>query len=217
MGILRNVVAVDDYKIENIDYPIDSPFKLNMANIVIELSVNKTTGIREGLLNLSSMNINSEYMKIWKTYAPGKFLIRDFRKDIRDKFGMTPYYILRYSYEKNNEKNEMKVLLRNLIELEDETVTEDIKASIQKEYDDLTINNSHYAVIKMCHDDNTGHNWITTEKKNIDIIHNMYIGHYDDVFYDYSEIYAVEDEKDKEKNEHIENNSETEYESNKLL
>ena len=177
VDVLHTALVTKMSELVNVNYPEN--FKLNIANIKIVLLIDK--GRRDGMLVTTSTNINNEYISVWKTYAPGHFLIRDWKKEIRDKNGNSPYYVVHYSHG----ANKMKALLRRLIEVEENTISETEKKRMMNDYADLTIDGIHYAIIKICNEE-SAYGWITPESGKLDIIHatsmDFVEGVYQDVY-----------------------------------
>ena len=90
-------------------------------------------------------DLTHEQYKIWKESPIYKFLYRDLQKDIRDFIGNTPYSIVQYSV--NN--NKYYVLIRKLIEITSDELSEDDKVEFIKEYCDIMIDSRYYSIIKI--------------------------------------------------------------------
>ena len=136
--------------------------KLNMAGIRIELFEDKTTGRRCGQHVITAQNINTEYIKIWKTYAPGKFLISDYRKDVRDKEGNCPYFLVKY---KGADNRQMRAIVRELFE---------IAPRMREDMKDFEMNGKYYSIVKICPDDPEDPTWLSGINK-VDIMHTLHI------------------------------------------
>ena len=136
-------------------------------------------GRRDGALVTTSTSIDHEYISVWKTYAPGHFLIRDWKKEIRDKNGNSPYYVVHYSHG----PKQMRAHLRRLIEVEENTISETGKRRMMNDYADLTIDGIHYAIIKICNEESS-YGWITQESGKLDIIHATSIDFVEGVYQD---------------------------------
>ena len=75
VDVLHTALVTKMSTLVNVDYP--EKFKLNIANIKIVLLIDDKSGHRDGMLVTNSTSIDNEYISVWKTYAPGHFLIRD--------------------------------------------------------------------------------------------------------------------------------------------
>lgn len=93
INLLQNEIDGGRVRFERQEYGFAT--KLYIAGIRIELTENKMTGMREQVLNMLSGKTNNEYLKIWKTFSPGHFFGKDYRKNVRDSDGNCPYFILR--------------------------------------------------------------------------------------------------------------------------
>ena len=112
--------------------------KVYMAGIRIELNTDGN-GRRVSMLNILNNTIDNNYMAIWRTFAPGHFLSRDFKKNTLDADGQCPYFIVKATL------NEVPVraILRELFE-------DDQKQRMQ--YTDIKKDDKFYTIIKMCLD-----------------------------------------------------------------
>ena len=206
VDVLHTALVTKMSELVNVNYPED--FKLNIANIKIALLIDK--GRRDGSLVTTSTSIDHEYISVWKTYAPGHFLIRDWKKEIRDKNGNSPYYVVHYSHG----PNKMKALLRRLIEVEENTISETRKRRMMNDYADLTIDGIHYAIIKICNEESS-YGWITQESGKLDITHATSIDFVEGVYQDvYQEDFYENDEPEPKD---VEDEEENEIEMNTLL
>ena len=206
VDVLHTALVTKMSTLVNVNYPEN--FKLNIANIKIVLLIDK--GRRDGMLVTTSTNINNEYISVWKTYAPGHFLIRDWKKEIRDKNGNSPYYVVHYSHG----PNKMKALLRRLIEVEENTISETGKRRMMNDYADLTIDGIHYAIIKICNEE-SAYGWITPESGKLDIIHATSIDFIEGVYQDIYPEDSYENDEPESKDKEVE--EENEIEMNTLL
>lgn len=208
VDVLHTALVTKMSELVNVNYPED--FKLNIANIKIVLLIDK--GRRDGALVTTSTSIDHEYISVWKTYAPGHFLIRDWKKEIRDKNGNSPYYVVHYSHG----PNKMKALLRRLIEVEENTISETDKKRMMNDYADLTIDGIHYAIIKICNEE-SAYGWITPESGKLDIIHATSIDFVEGVYKD-QDVYSEDSfENDEPEPKDVEDDEENEIEMNTLL
>ena len=208
VDVLHTALVTKMSELVNVNYPED--FKLNIANIKIVLLIDDKSGRRDGMFITTSTNISHEYISVWKTYAPGHFLIQDWKKEIRDKNGNSPYYVVHYSHG----PNKMKALLRRLIEVEENTISETRKRRMMNDYADLTIDGIHYAIIKICNED-TAFGWITPESGRLDIIHATSIDFIEGV---YQDVYPEDSyENDEPEPKDVEDEEENEIEMDTLL
>lgn len=204
VDVLHTSLVTNQAEAVNVDYP--DTCNLNIAKIQIKLTTDKD-GKRHGELIINSIDISNEYLSCWRTYAPGKFLIHDYRKDIRDKDGKTPYYVVHYTHGKK-----LKALLRRLIELDDGTTDEKTCQTLLNEYDDLNINGVHYAIIKICPED-IAYDWLTPENSKHDIRHSAYLESLNSTYNEYDDE-IIESNDD---NEPEEINDDDEIQMNTLL
>lgn len=206
VDVLHTALVTKMSTLVNVNYPKD--FKLNIANIKIVLLIDKDRRIGE--LVTTSKSIDHEYISVWKTYAPGHFLIRDWKKEMRDKNGNSPYYVVHYSHG----PNKMKALLRRLIEVEENTISESGKRRMMNDYADLTIDGIHYAIIKICNEE-SAYGWITPESGKLDIIHATSIDFVEGI---YQDVYLEDSyENDEPEPKDVEDEEENEIEMNTLL
>lgn len=206
VDVLHTALVTKMSTLVNMNYPEN--FKLNIANIKIVLLIDKNRRI--GALVTTSKSIDHEYISVWKTYAPGHFLIRDWKKEIRDKNGNSPYYVVHYSHG----GNKMKALLRRLIEVEENTISETEKKRMMNDYADLSIDGFHYAIIKICNEESS-YGWITPESGKLDIIHATSIDFIEGV---YQDVYPEDSyENDEPEPKDVEDEEENEIEMNTLL
>ena len=140
---------------------------INIAHIRIDLY--ESSGMRQSGIICLKDKLDKNYIKTWKTFAPGKFVAVDYRKDIRDSNGKTPYYVVHY--ELNGLK--LKALIRKLIELQDNNAPEDTKRLLKSRYTDIKSSKGDYAVIKItCDDGYTG--WASDDGTSIiDLSHEL--------------------------------------------
>lgn len=157
---LKNAIVSGEATLERQEYGFLD--KLNMAGIRIELFEDKTTGRRMAQQVITSHNINTEYVKIWKTYAPGRFLMSDYRKDTRDKEGNCPYFLVHY---KGADNRPMRAIVRELFE---------IAPRMREDMKDFEMNGKYYSIVKICPDDPEDPTWLSGINK-VDIMHTMHI------------------------------------------
>ena len=154
-----------------VNEPYESFRKLNIAGIRMDFSV-EPSGRRSCVMNILAEGITSEYIKAWKDYAPGKFMSRDYRKDTKSKIdSLSPYYSVKFEYN----GKPMKVLLRYLLELEDDTNSAAAVETFLEKYGDMKIGDRYYTVIKICKDDGDSMGWQTPETNRIPNILNYNI------------------------------------------
>ena len=208
VDVLHTALVTKMSTLVNVNYPEN--FNLNIANIKIVLLIDKDRRIGE--LVTTSKSIDHEYISVWKTYAPGHFLIRDWKKEIRDKNGNSPYYVVHYSHG----GNKMKALLRRLIEVEENTISETGKRRMMNDYADLTIDGIHYAIIKICNEE-TAYGWITPESSKLDIIHATSIDFIEGVYQDVYPEDSYENDEPEPEPKDVEDDEENEIEMNTLL
>ena len=130
------------------DYSFMMPF-IQIAEIKLQLYVNSSTNRREIMLIINNTDINSEYIKEWKTTAPGKFICNDFKNDNRDFIGNTLYHEI--SFISNNIK--YKAIIRLLDEITHNDLSEEDKNEYIKLYGDIKIDNTYFSIIKIYKDD----------------------------------------------------------------
>lgn len=193
IDVLTNSIAVGFSELENVDYP-SKKFFINIANIKIELD--EQNGKRDGIIHLMNQSIDVSYIKAWKSYAPGHFLCMDYKKDVRDKDGKSPYYIVKYKHGNLT----MKALVRYLFEVDENIGSAMDIQKMLDDYDDFEVDGRHYAVIKICNMDKWGDGWLTPETNKIDIIHSNAI--------EYGDYFDEDDEEDENEDEIFENGEE---------
>lgn len=205
IDVITNSLTMGFSTIDNFDYT-SKRFCLNVANIKIELVVEN--GVRDGIIHLMNPAINMDYIKVWKSYAPGHFMCRDFKKDARDKDGKSPYYIIKYKYGEIT----MKALVRYLFEVDENIGSDsDIRKMIE-DYGDFEFEGRYYAVIKICNMDKWGDGWITPESNKIDLLHQKTL--------EYEEFSDEDNEDEDEDEDDFEDdygNNEDDYEFEKPL
>lgn len=209
VDVLHTALVTKMSEPENMDYP--EHFKLNIANVKIELLI-ENNGRREGMLITTATNIGHEYISVWKSYAPGHFLIRDWKKEIRDKNGNSPYYVVHYLHG----GKKMKALLRRLIEVEEKTIPETDRKRMLNDYADLTVDGIQYAIIKICNEE-TAYGWMTPESGRFDIIHATSIDFIEGVYQDIYPDDSYDIDEPEPKIENVGDGEENEIEMNTLL
>ena len=164
--------ALKDSILENFQYP-DAYTIMNYADIVITLySTNGRREIFHKTISGREYRVDSQYIALFKQYAPAKFMRKDYLKDVRKENGNTPYWILRFEYD----GKQYKALLRELIELNDDTLTDTQKQSLGHDYAELEGKDCYYSIIKVTTDDEESQMWTTnTPNWKPDIIHTEFI------------------------------------------
>ena len=152
--LIQDVLSKNSSALEQQEYGFFN--RLNMAGVRIELSKD-SAGNHIGQIVMTNNNIDSGYISVWRTYAPGKFLIRDWKNQVLDHNGMCPYYIVRFEYQGAH----MKAMLRELFE-DDE--------KLKEEYTDVKCGNRVYTIIKICNEDITEDMWLTTDSKKRNLL-----------------------------------------------
>lgn len=160
---IENALKFSLFEPDNVEYNVLR--HMNIAYISFDFISNGND--RECMIICHKENLGKNYIKTWKSFAPGYFIPRDYRKNKRDSRNKTPYYVIKYIM--NNIK--MKALVRKMIELEDNTLDEIKKEELIKKYGDVQKDNTYYSVIKICPDIDTS--WVTNPQNKItDIIYN---------------------------------------------
>lgn len=83
--------------------------------------------------------------KEWNKFPIYKFTYSDYRKDKKDFCENTPYSYVKYTVN----DVEYLALIRKLIEITDDAMSEEDKVDFVKEYCDLIIDSRYYAIIKI--------------------------------------------------------------------
>lgn len=130
--------------------------KLDSAGIRIELYYDERLKMNMGQFVTSNYNIDGNYIRSWRSFPPGRYLIKDFRKQITNANGECPYHIVHW---KTDEEEPCRAILRELL-------------SDDKDDIDVTINkNVPCKVIKIVDEDETPEGWMTFEPMVFDITH----------------------------------------------
>lgn len=164
--------AIKEAHLENFKYP-DSYTIMNYADIIITLySSNGRREIYNKTISGHEYRVDSQYIALFKQYAPAKFLRKDYLKDVKDENGNTPYWILKFEYEGKS----YKALLRELVELKDGSLTDAQKQALCHDYAEIEAD-KYYSVIKVTTDDEDDvPSWTTnTTFWKPDIIHTEFI------------------------------------------
>ncbi len=132
-----NVELISTYK----DYSFLKPYIICSS---LTLQCIETNGKPDILLKLPTAT-TTEYIKQWKgETAAGHFLIKDYKKQ---KFNNDNTLYTKIVYTVDNIK--YKALLRNLIEINDDTISDEDKEAIITMFADITINDNVYSIIKI--------------------------------------------------------------------
>lgn len=127
---------------------------INFAHVKIVFA--ESGGRKDAILHFINTPSNPDYLKIFKTFSIGKFLIKDYRKDVRDSSGNIPYYSVKFDYD----GNPVKALLREIIEDDSDLISR---------YSDVVVNDKHYSVLKITQDNDV---WTSDDGyKIVDISH----------------------------------------------
>ena len=142
------------------DYSFFETNKITCGEITLHFYYNKEADKREVEYIISNSDVNAIYIKDWKTSAPGKFLMKDYKNDVRDIMNNnTPYYEINFTTHDKNYKG----LVRLLIEVSDTTISEEDKNVLINNYGDLMIDDRYFSIIKL-NDDDGLNLWNTKEK-----------------------------------------------------
>ena len=158
---MRDALKCGKGTLERLNYDFFNGLRLTMAGIRIELFIDKVTNRRMGQNVISNHTISTEYTNVWKQYAPGRFLISDYRKDIRDKEGRCPYFIVHYKVG----ETALRAIIRELFEN---------APKMREEMRDFDLDGHIYTIVKICPDDPEDDTWLSGMGK-VDIMHTMHI------------------------------------------
>ena len=100
-----------------------------------------------GELHIANYTLDSSYYRIWKAFPPGKYLIKDYRKQVKNKDGLCPYQIVRWTSDDNQR---LRAIVRELLEEDKDDI-------------DVTIDGANYKVIKIVDEDEIEEGWLTFE------------------------------------------------------
>lgn len=100
-------------------------------------------------------NMNNAIYKEWESYAVGKFMFKDIKNNVLDINDNTVYSEVTY---KTSEGVAMRCLIRKLIEVTGDTLSDEDRLQFLKQYCDLIIDDRYYAVIKVLPADTYGWN-----------------------------------------------------------
>lgn len=129
----------------------DSISKIYVGGVEIDLI--EMNGMKSVLLKPDETT-DKNYMIKWKSYAPGKFLAKDWKKDKRDFIGYTYYYIFDYVVTDSlGEDHSMKALVRSLYEMNTNELKDVELNDLVAEYGDIKVTDaegsSFFAIIKI--------------------------------------------------------------------
>ena len=159
---LRDALKTGQATLERQDYEtFFEGLRVAMAGIRVELYTDKTTGCRTGQYVITGRNINTEYTNVWRQYAPGRFLIGDWRRDVRDRDGLCPYFVVHYTVGTTPVRAVVRELFENA-------------PKMREEMRDFDLDGCVYSIVKICPDDPDDDSWLSGTGK-IDIIHTMHI------------------------------------------
>lgn len=128
---------------------------LDCAGVRIELYFDQRLNLPMGQHVINNEHMDSSYLRIWRAFAPGKYLIKDYRKQIKNADGECPYQILRWTSDENQK---LRALVREILEGDNEDV-------------DITFDERPYKVIKIVDEDIIPEGWLTFEGMVPDIAH----------------------------------------------
>ena len=128
---------------------------LDIAGVRIKLYYDERLKMRMGENVISDYTIDTNYMRNWRAFPPGKYLIKDWRKDVLNKDGLCPYIVIKWT---SDEQQNLRAILREL--LEDD-----------KDEPDVKLEGVSYKVIKIVDADEVEEGWLSFEPKVRDISH----------------------------------------------
>ena len=156
---IQQCIDNDKFKITHLE-TYDPINKIETSDIILNL-ITEPNGRRDVIMEISDIDIDSKYISNWKKTPLGKFLIKDWKKDIKDRNGNIPYYCLEIVYKNSH----LKILIRNLIEVNEcasDKNSEQIEM-LKNAYNDLILDNNIFSIIKII-DDEDGSSWKTKDK-----------------------------------------------------
>ena len=162
---------------------------LDSAGVRIELYFDQRLNLPMGQNVINNERLDSSYLRIWRAFAPGKYLIKDYRKQIKNTDGECPYQILRWTSDENQK---LRALIREILDGDNEDT-------------DITLDKRPYKVIKIVDEDVTPEGWITFEAMVPDIAHCLTLN--DEVSDDDDEDFPEEEPVDSEEDENEEESS----------
>lgn len=128
---------------------------LDIAGVRIKLYYDERLKMRMGENVISDYTIDTNYMRNWRAFPPGQYLIKDWRKDVLNKDGLCPYIVIKWT---SDEQQNLRAILREL--LEDD-----------KDEPDVKLEGVSYKVIKIVDADEVEEGWLSFEPKVRDISH----------------------------------------------
>lgn len=128
---------------------------LDIAGVRIKLYYDERLKMRMGENVISDYTIDTNYMRNWRAFPPGQYIIKDWRKDVLNKDGLCPYVIIKWT---SDEHQNLRAILREL--LEDD-----------KDDPDVKLEGVSYKVIKIVDADEVEDGWLSFEPKVKDISH----------------------------------------------
>ena len=129
---------------------------LDSAGVRIELFYDERLKMRMGQHVISDYTIDSNYIRNWKGFPPGRYLIKDYRKEVLNKDGKCPYLIIWWTSDENQK---LRAILREILDGD------------EKEETDVKLEGVAYKVIKIVDADEIEEGWISFEPKARDITH----------------------------------------------
>ena len=154
---IQNVINSAKFKMKTF-HEYDFCEILESTGIRIRFYINEKLNKRECMLIIHNTDITSKYISDWRTSAPGKFCMKDYKKDTRDFIGNTLYHEI--TFVLNGEQ--VKVLIRLLNEITDTTLSDSEKNELIKQYGDITIDNKYFSIIKIIKD-NQRNSWASPD------------------------------------------------------
>ena len=145
--------------------------EINSCEIHIKFTKN-SKGDREPIIMVNNSDITSQFINSWRTSAPGKFMCKDYRKDIKDFIGNTLYHVVKFTLD----GVKMQMLVRLLTEITAEDCTESDRKELINEYGDLSISGKIFSIIKIMPDDgrNGWNCWDRYKSRDNNYIINLY-------------------------------------------
>lgn len=108
-----------------------------------------------GETHISNYNIDGSYIRIWRAFPPGKYLIKDYRKQVKNADGLCPYQIVHWT---SSDNQRLRAIVRELLAGDKDDI-------------DVTIDHANYKVIKIVDEDEVESGWMTFESAVRDIEH----------------------------------------------
>ncbi len=174
-NMVQEKIDSNDFSITNWSYPTNDYTFIPFPDISVNFYNNARHEAFLKIYSYAERRMTNECLSVWKQYAPGKFLIKDFMKNRMLNETETPYFVLRFTYN----GNKLKVLVRRLIEENSTELKPHVIAVMKKDFSDLTINGETYTLIKISNDDDDEgcpDIWdIIYERKKSDMLHESYL------------------------------------------